>query len=62
VIVPDDICSHMKPSNQCLRCAQADAAHLRGILRDMHTCLPDMPSVALQTLHTAVAMGVLNER
>lgn len=65
MMIPDEICYHMQPSrpiNQCLHCAQADAARLRRILRDMYSCLPDMPSVALQTLHTAVAQGVLNER
>lgn len=61
-MIPDEICSHMKPANQCLHCAKAEAARLRFVLRDMHNCLPDMPGVALQTLERLVASGVLDER
>lgn len=62
MMIPDAICSHMKPADQCLHCAKAEISRLRGILRDMHNCIPDMPAVALQVLHTAVALGALNER
>lgn len=61
-MIPDEICSHMKPADQCLQCAKAEAARLRRILRDMHNCLPEMPAVALQALQIAVAQGVLDER